>query len=94
MNTPTILLDPTAERTAASRSLTTRPAALDGLTVGLLDISKARGDVLLDRLDELLAEQGIKVKRYRKPTFARIAPTSLKQKIAEECDLLVEGLAD
>ena len=94
MNMPTVLLDPTAERTAASRSLTARPAALDGLTVGLLDISKARGNVLLDRIDELLSERGISVKRYRKPTFARIAPTELKQKIAGECDLLVEGLAD
>ncbi|GGD08986.1 hypothetical protein GCM10007418_30080 [Halopseudomonas salina] len=94
MTSPTVLLDPTAERSAASRSLTARPATLDGLTVGLLDISKARGNVLLDRLDELLSERGIEVKRYRKPTFARIAPTDLKQQIASECDVLVEGLAD
>ena len=94
MTPPTVLLDPTAERSAASRSLTARPATLDGLTVGLLDISKARGNVLLDRLDELLSERGIEVKRYRKPTFARIAPTDLKQQIASECDVLVEGLAD
>lgn len=94
MISPTVLLDPTAERSAASRALTARPATLEGLTVGLLDISKARGNVLLDRLDELLSECGIEVKRYRKPTFARIAPTDLKQQIASECDLLVEGLAD
>ncbi|KAA0696556.1 hypothetical protein DT594_04265 [Halopseudomonas laoshanensis] len=94
MISPTVLLDPTAERSAASRALTARPATLEGLTVGLLDISKARGNVLLDRLDELLSERGIEVKRYRKPTFARIAPTDLKQQIASECDLLVEGLAD
>jgi hypothetical protein len=94
MTSPTILLDPTAERSAASRALTVRPASMEGLTVGLLDISKARGNVLLDRLDELLSERGIEVKRYRKPTFARIAPTDLKQQIASECDLLVEGLAD
>lgn len=94
MISPTVLLDPTAERSATSRSLTARPATLDGLTVGLLDISKARGNVLLDRLDELLSERGIEVKRYRKPTFARIAPTDLKQQIASECDVLVEGLAD
>lgn len=94
MTSPTILLDPTAERSAASRALTVRPSSMEGLTVGLLDISKARGNVLLDRLDELLSERGIEVKRYRKPTFARIAPTDLKQQIASECDLLVEGLAD
>lgn len=94
MMSPTILLDPTAESSPAGRSLSPRPASLDGLTVGLLDISKSRGDVFLNRLDALLAEQGIAVKRYRKPTFARIAPTELKQRIADECDVLVEGLAD
>lgn len=94
MISPTILLDPTAESSPAGRSLSPRPASLEGLTVGLLDISKARGDVFLNRLDALLAEQGIAVKRYRKPTFARIAPTELKQRIADECDVLVEGLAD
>ncbi|SDS12021.1 hypothetical protein SAMN05216421_0943 [Halopseudomonas xinjiangensis] len=94
MNAPTTLLDPTAESSPAGRSLSARPASLEGLTVGLLDISKSRGDVFLDRLDALLSERGIEVKRYRKPTFARIAPTELKQLIASECDVLVEGLAD
>ena len=94
MREPTILLDPTAERTSAMRALLARPAALDGLTVGLLDISKARGNVFLDRLDEQLAARGITVKRYRKPTFTRVAPTALKQQIAAECNIVIEGLAD
>ena len=94
MNDPGILLDPTAERSPAARALLARPAALDGLTVGILDISKARGNVVLDRIDELLQARGVAVKRYRKPTFTRPAPTSLTQTIAAECDLVVEGLAD
>jgi hypothetical protein len=94
MNDPVILLDPTAERSPAARALLARPAALDGLTVGILDISKARGNVFLDRIDELLQARGVAVKRYRKPTFTRPAPTSLTQTIAAECDLVVEGLAD
>lgn len=94
MNDSGILLDPTAERSPAARTLLARPAALDGLTVGILDISKARGNVFLDRLDELLQARGVAVKRYRKPTFTRPAPTSLTQTIAAECDLVVEGLAD
>lgn len=36
------------------RAWLARPATLDPLTVGILDISKARGNVLLDRVDELL----------------------------------------
>jgi len=94
MNDPGILLDPTAERSPAARTLLARPAGLDGLTVGILDISKARGNVFLDRVDELLQARGVAVKRYRKPTFTRPAPTSLTQTIAAECDLVVEGLAD
>ena len=94
MNDPGILFDPTAERSPAARALLARPAALDGLTVGILDISKARGNVFLDRIDELLQARGVAVKRYRKPTFTRPAPTSLTQTIAAECDLVVEGLAD
>lgn len=94
MKEPNILLDPTAERAAAARALLARPATLDGLTVGLLDISKARGNVFLDRIDEQLSARGIGVKRYRKPTFTRVAPTALKQQIAAECNLVIEGLAD
>ena len=89
-----ILLDPTAERTPAARPRLARPASLEGLTVGILDISKARGNVFLDRVDELLQARGVAVKRYRKPTFTRPAPTELAQKIAAECHLVVEGLAD
>ena len=90
----TILLDPTAERAPSARPRLARPEMLDGLTVGLLDISKARGNVFLDRLDQRLSAMGIAVKRYKKPTFTRVAPTSLAQRIAGECQLVVEGLAD
>ncbi len=89
-----VLLDPTAERDPVERMRLQRPSSLEGKVVGLLDISKPRGDVFLDRIEEQLAKQGIAVKRYTKPTFTRIAPTALKQQIANEVDLLVEGLAD
>jgi hypothetical protein len=94
MKDPTILLDPTAERSSAMRALLSRPADLAGLTVGILDISKARGNVFLDRISDQLATRGVSVKRYRKPTFTRVAPTALKQKIASECHVIIEGLAD
>jgi hypothetical protein len=60
----------------------------------LLDISKARGDVFIDRIEDLLGQRGIKTRRYKKPTFTRIAPVELKQQIATECDVVVESLAD
>lgn len=90
----TILLDPTAENAPAQRARLARPDGLDNKVVGLLDISKPRGNVFLDRIEEQLAALGIKVNRYSKPTFTRPAPTALKQQIAAEVDVLVEGLAD
>lgn len=90
----TIVMDPTSERTPASRERIARPPRLDGLTVGLLDISKPRGDVFLDRIDALLTERGITVKRYMKPTVAKPAPLPLRQQIVGEVDLVIEGLAD
>jgi hypothetical protein len=89
-----IVLDPTGERQAPGRALLPRPASLDGRTVGLLDISKARGDVVLDRLEQLLTEDGARVLRYRKPTFARTAPVDLRHEIAEQCEVVIEALAD
>ncbi len=93
MSTRTIL-DPTGERTVAERARLARPASLDGLTVGLLDISKPRGNVFLDRIEERLREVGATVKRYRKPTFTKPAPVDLRHEIATECHVVIEALAD
>ena len=89
-----VLLDPTSERNPTLRPRLPRPDSIDGLTIGLLDIAKARGDVFLDRLDERLTERGITVKRYKKPTNTRPAPLPLQQQIATEVNLVVEGLSD
>jgi hypothetical protein len=88
------LLDPTAERAPAARSPLPRPASLRGRTVGLLDISKARGDVVLDRLEQRLTDDGARVLRYRKPTFARPAPVDLRHEISVQCEVVIEALAD
>lgn len=91
----TTILDPTDERVPVRRTLAARPEAVSG-TVGLLDISKPRGNVLIDRLQERLAERlpGVTFKRYAKPTFTKPAPEDLRQKIARECDFVIEALAD
>jgi hypothetical protein len=90
----TTILDPTSERTVAERQRLARPASLEGLTVGLLDISKPRGDVFLNRLEERLVEVGANVKRYRKPTFTKPAPVDLRHEISVECQVVIEALAD
>ena len=93
MSTRTIL-DPTGERSVAERARVARPVSLDGLTVGLLDISKPRGDVFLDRLAVRLGAAGAEVRRYKKPTFTKPAPVDLRQQIAVECGAVIEALAD
>ncbi len=52
------VLDPTDETQPAQRSPIERPETLDGLVVGLLDISKARGNVFLDRARATPAARG------------------------------------
>lgn len=88
------ILDPTAERTVAERTLLERPASLDGKVVGLLDISKPRGDVFLNRLEERLVANGMRVERFAKPTFTKPAPADLRYEISTRCDLVIEALAD
>jgi hypothetical protein len=89
-----VVLDPTSERALAARDRVARPRSLDGLTIGLLDISKARGDVFLDQLDGLLQAKGWQTSRYRKPTFTKPAPIDLRHEIAVHCDVVIEALAD
>lgn len=88
------VLDPTGELRPATRELLPRPASLTGKTVGLLDISKPRGDVFLDTLAARLTEQGATVARYRKPTFTKPAPVDLRHEIATRCEVVIEALAD
>ena len=88
------ILDPTSERTIAVRRRVERPSSLDGVTVALLDISKARGNVFLDQLERKLNERGVVTKRYAKPTFTKPAPVDLRHQIALECGAVIEALAD
>lgn len=91
----TTILDPTDERVPVARQITPRTGAVSGV-IGLLDISKPRGNVLLDELERLLAARypDAEVRRYAKPTFAKPCPSDLRLKIKAECDVLVEALAD
>lgn len=90
------VLDPTGERSPVERPRLARPASLDGLRIGLLDISKARGNVFLDRLESLLSSRGLgaSVRRYSKPTFTKPAPIDLRHEISTQCDVVIEALAD
>jgi hypothetical protein len=89
------ILDPTDERVPVARQVAPRKARMSG-TVALLDISKPRGNVLLDRLEELLRERlaDVAIRRYAKPTFTKPAPEALRERIRTESDFVIEALAD
>jgi len=88
-------MDPT-HSVAVARKTAPRPSTLDGAVITLLDISKAKGDHLLDRLEELLRERAKPkaVLRKGKPTFARPASDELRQEVPRDSDVVIEALAD
>ena len=90
----TTVLDPTGEHTPSDRQLNSRLDTLAGKTIGLLDITKPRGDVFLDKIQELLEVDGATVVRYAKPTFSKPAPADLRHDITTTCDAVIEALAD
>ena len=94
MTETTVVLDPTNETRPAVRQVLDRPTDVKGLTVGLLDISKPRGNVFLDRIEEKLTACGATVVRYSKPTFTKPAPVDLRHEIATHCNVVIEALAD
>ena len=91
----TTILDPTDERVPVARQITPRSGNTPGV-IGLLDISKPRGNVLLDELERLLAARfpEAEIRRYAKPTFAKPCPDALRATIKSECAYVVEALAD
>ena len=62
----TSVLDPTNEQTPEHRERAQRISSLQGATIGLLDISKPRGDVFLDTIQSLLEKKGGKTGDYKK----------------------------
>lgn len=88
------LRDPTAETSPTRRARLAPPPSLDGRSVALMDIGKARGAEFIDRLEGHFKKAGITTRRYRKPTNTKVAPTDLLQKIAAENQLAVIALSD
>ena len=87
-------VSPFDERRRAAAPQAPRPAALEGATVVLLDITKRRGDEFLDRVEARLREHGAETFRVAKEIFSKPAKPELIRRIANRGDLAVEGLAD
>ncbi len=91
-----MLLDPTDTVERSQKAFAPRLDSLSGTTIGLLDISKAKGSFFLDRVEEVLREQyGVKeVLRCMKPTVTRPAPEPIRVELRERCDAVIEALSD
>jgi hypothetical protein len=88
------MLDPTAELSPQRRARRAPPGTLEGITIGLLSISKERSNEFLDTVERRLTERGFAVARYMKPTHTKPAPEPIVQAIVERCGVVVVGLAD
>ena len=87
-------VSPFDDRAREAEPPAARPPGVAERTVALLDISKARGDEFLDRVEERLRELGATTFRIAKPAFSRPATPEVIEEIALRGDLTVEGLAD
>ena len=88
------MLDPTAELAAERRARRAPPASLEGVTVGLMSISKERSREFFDTFENRLAARGLRTERFEKPTHTKPAPEALVQQMVERCAVVVIGLAD
>ncbi|MDE2976450.1 MAG: hypothetical protein OXU63_02890 [Acidobacteriota bacterium] len=86
------LIDPTNEAAPAARTAAPRLESLGGKTIALLDISKARGDVFLDRVEERIASRGANVLRFTKPTFSEVV--YVRHPIQDRTDDEMADIAD
>jgi hypothetical protein len=87
-------VSPIDPRVAEPVARASRPGALAGRRVVLLDITKNRGAEFLDRVEQVLTRCGAHTFRISKETFSRPASSEVIERVAIHGDLVVEGLAD
>ena len=90
------VFDPTEGPTAKAFTPAPRPASLAGKVIGILDNGKARSDVLLRKVQELLrSEAGVAdFVLLRKASAYRPAPDEQLDDLARRADAVVAGIGD
>ena len=88
------MLDPTAGLASERRTRRAPPPSLEGVTVGLMSISKERSAEFFDTFENRLVARGLRTERFEKPTHTKPAPEALVQQMVERCAVVVIGLAD
>ena len=94
MSEPMVLLDPTSERRRATGpgSIARRRSRVEPSACSTSPSPAATSSS--NGLEQRLTERGATVVRYAKPTFTKPAPVDLRHEIIQQCDVVIEALAD
>lgn len=90
------VFDPTDGPVAKAFAPAVRPASLAGKVIGILDNGKAKSDLLLHEIQDLLrSEAGVAdVIMVRKPSAYRPAPDEQLDDLAQRADAVIAGIGD
>ena len=90
------VFDPRGRVDAERVELASRPAALQGLRLGILDNTKWNANRLLRKTAALLeSEDGIgPVSYYKKESFSKVADPALIAEIAANNDIVLTAIGD
>jgi hypothetical protein len=90
------VFDPRGRVDAERISPAPRPAALDGLRLGILDNTKWNANRLLRKTADRLGEQHrfTEVHHYKKESFSKYADPALLAQIAAENDIVLTAIGD
>lgn len=89
-----VVLDPSGHVWAPAPAQAVRVADLRGKTVGILDDAAPNTGYLMDRVGELLKEQGgaARIVTRRKANFSAPAPKAMIEELCREADAVVVGV--
>ncbi len=89
------ILDPTAGPTIGRGVLSPRLNSLDGKTIGAIWNGRPGGDLILNRILELLRmKYDIDAVFRAKPYVGNPAPAALIEELAVKCDAVISGVGD
>ncbi|MPZ79596.1 MAG: hypothetical protein GEV28_04020 [Actinophytocola sp.] len=88
-------LDPRSPAAPAQHALAALPRSLGGVTLGLVDNSKANAGFLLDRVGEALAEtMNVTLLRFGKRVPSDALTAAQLEEITTRCDLVLTAMGD
>ena len=95
-NTKIEVLDPTVESIPAHSVIAPRPESLNGAVIGLLANGKHNSDLLLEMVQEILADsfEFKTVIARNKGNASRPCPPELMKELIDQCDVAITASGD